>query len=175
MGGVVIPANDEWLAFFVEFFEVVEGGVVKIEFEFEPIFGGFAVGEIDIEENEVFKFGGLDAAFVVEVVVVEAGGEAYGFSFGVDRGSAVAFFGGGMKVGEVSFGVFELFAELAFVGFDFLECEDVWTFVLEPCEEAFFFDGAEAVYVPGDDFHLRFLMASAKWAFSSCPRGLSFW
>lgn len=75
MGGVVIAANEEGFAFFVEFFEVVEGGVIKVEFEFEAFFGGFAIGKVNVEEDEVFEFGGLDAAFVVEAGVVEAGGD----------------------------------------------------------------------------------------------------
>lgn len=154
MCGVVIAANEQWFALFVELVKIVEGGSIEVEFVFEADFGGFAVWEVDVEENEVVEFGGLDAALVVEASVVEAGGYFERFAFGVNCRAGVAFFDGGMEVTEIAFGALDLGAELVFVGFDFLEREDVGAFVIEPVEEAFFLDGAQAINIPRDDFHV---------------------
>lgn len=164
MGDVEIAADNDGFLLFEVFCVLEECWVPEFFTECETGKLMLGIRDVDGDEEKIWELGGEYPAlaggvavgvFVPEVagvdVVGEATGDGDGLNFGEDGRARVAGAVGGVPdflvVGEVDFG-------LTFFGFGFLEADDVGVVVGdEALEFAFFEDGTEAVYVPGEDVH----------------------
>lgn len=150
VGDVEVAAEDDGFGA-AELEEVAEEGAVPLLAVRQAGEVASGVGDVNVDEEEVVELGGEDAAFGVVSGGVEACGDAAWSDLGEECGAGVAFALGGVPPGGVVGGP-ELFDAVR-VAAGFLEAEQVGAFGVEELEEIFLEEGAQAVDVPGDDFH----------------------
>ena len=81
VGGVDVAADDDMAVGVAPCVDEGEEGVVETHFVVEALFVLFAVGEVDVEDGEVWVFGDEDAAFFIEFWDAEAGVNLEWFEF----------------------------------------------------------------------------------------------
>jgi hypothetical protein len=157
VGDVEITGGHDGFAFGFEGFEVFAEGDVPFHAIGEAEEFIFGVGGVDGDEEEVGEFEGDDSAFFVAFgafFAADSEADAEGFGLGEDGGAGVAGFFGGVPVSAVA-GEIEGEVDLFGAGFCFLEAEDVRVVFEDEVGEVLFEDGADAVDVPGNEFHGR--------------------
>lgn len=155
VGDIEISAGDDGLAFGFEGLEIFAEGDVPFHAVWEAEEFVFGVWGVDGDEEEVGEFEGDDAALFVAFgtfFAADAEADAEWFGLGEDGSAGVAGLFSGIPVGAVA-GEVEGEVDLLGTGFCFLEAEDVGVVFEDEVGEVFFEDGADAVDVPGDEFH----------------------
>lgn len=153
MSSVVVPCYEQFAAAFDKRVEIFEGAIVEVEFVLKALWAGFAVGKINIEENEVVVVGGNNAPFIVEVWFIHAAQNLRRFLFTVDCRARIPWSLCGIEKAVVPLWFDHFLVELVSFGFDFLDAEGVGLLFVEPIQKAFALSCADTVYVPGDEFH----------------------
>ena len=155
VGDVEIAAADDGFAAGFEALEVrEERGVPLAGAVVEAREAALRVGLVEVDEEKLGELGGDHAAFAVVLGEAEAEGDVERLLAGEDDGAAVAFFLGAVPVGRVAGGPLDVL-DVAGVRFGFLEADDVGSGGGHVVEEAFLQGGADAIHVPGDEFHAR--------------------
>ena len=153
VGDVEIATEDD--GFLVSGFEVGEvfaEGFVPGHAVVEAAESVLSVGGVNSDEDEVRVDGGDDTAFFVVLVDAHVVDDVERFRFGKDGGAGVTGFFGGVPVGLVV-AEFEGEFDLLRASFRFLKAEDVGVESEDVFGEGLFEDGADAVDVPGNQFH----------------------
>ena len=149
---IEVAANDDRL-FLFQFFEVrAKSGLPLLSAIFQA--GQFALGirRVDIDQEKVLAFEGNHAPLAVVLLNPDAAGGVLGFLLG-ERGSAgIAGFFRGVPMRREAARPGDLGDLLGF-GFDFLQAEHIGLFGVPKFEEALAENRAEAIDVPGDEFH----------------------
>jgi len=110
----------------------------------------FGVRRVNGDQENVLKLGGQDATFGVVFGYAHAGKDGQWSAAGEKGGAAVTAFEGRVPDHGVA-GDVEV--HLVGQGADFLQADDVGIATSDEFFESFFQAGAEAVDVPGDQFH----------------------
>ena len=110
------------------------------------------VWSVDGDEAIGWKFESDDAAFAIVFLDSHTEGDVFGFLFCENRGARVAGLFGRVPVGMIA-AKFEREIYLFGASFRFLEAENVRLFLCDEIGETFLDDCADAVDVPGEEFH----------------------
>ena len=111
-----------------------------------------SVGRVDVDEEEFGVFQGDHAAFLIVLVDSDPEANVEGLGFGEDAGSGVAGFFGGIPVGFVAAEI-EWKFDLLWAGLGFLKAEEIRLMLENEVGKVFLQDGAQAIDVPGYEFH----------------------
>ena len=152
VGDVEVAAKDDGL-FLFQCFQVSQEITVPLLAVGEPGEIALGVGHINVDEVEIVGLGGQDAAFLVVLYNADVRGNGNGFFFNKNGGAGVTSFLGGIPEGFVV-GRPELL-DVFGCAFGFLKAEDVRALGIDEFEEIFLEHGAQAVDVPGNQFHER--------------------
>ena len=148
--------NPGFFLFVLGFFKSISSRHIfeKVVFPFHTIFesGEFVlrVGCIDIDEVEIGVFDSDDAAFVVVFVDVHSASDADGFGARINGRPRVTFLVGIVPPRPVAV---KLEVKLVFTKFGFLKTENIGIEFVEYVGKTFLDDGAQAVDIPGNEFH----------------------
>ena len=148
VGRVHVTADYDMPSFCLEPIDGIQEGVVEPHLVVQTVAGGLAVGEVDVEQDEIGVVGDDDPPFPIELIVAEPVGYPPRNPLGVQRHTAVSLLLRGREVGPVSLRVGELRRKLVDRSLGFLEAQDVRAFPGKPVDVALFLDRAEAVDVP---------------------------
>src|SRR5690606_16139408 len=151
VGYVKVANQDHRL--FGKGFEAAGQPFVTFQLVAEMFLGPAAVRKVGVYEIEAGVFELKEASFLVEAVNTERSGYGKGFCLGVYGDSGVAFFGGEVEIGRITWNGAGSIGQLAFLKLYFLKAQKVRADFLGPWRETAFFNGAQAVYVPTDDVH----------------------
>jgi hypothetical protein len=110
------------------------------------------IWRVDIDQEKVLVFEGNHAPLAVVLLDPDAVGRALRFLLGKGGGAGIAGFLRGVPMRREAAWPGDLGDLLGF-GFDFLQAEYIGLLGGPEFEEAFAEDRAEAVDVPGDEFH----------------------
>ena len=151
VGDVEIAAEDDGLGLGLAGDVLAEGGV-PCEAVGQAAEAVLCVGRVNVDEGEVGIFERENAAFFVVFLDAEAFFDVERLLSGENGDAGVAGFFGGAPVVLVAAELEREF-DLLGAGFGFLEAEDVGVLGGDEVGEAFFDGGADAVDVPGNEFH----------------------
>ena len=161
VGDVEVPADHDGLAF-AAFFRIGRKGVEKAHLVGHALetagdglavlvqFLGAAVGEIAVEEVELFKFQMQDAPFALPFRLGQFAAHGQRFDAAEHGHAGIAFFHhAGCPVGLPAFGVGHFGLELLGHGLGLLQADDIAGVLGEPAPFGFGGHGTQAVDVPG--------------------------
>ena len=159
---VEVAAKDDGL-FLLQLFQVAQKILVPNLTVRQPFQFALGVGRVNIHEEKILIFCGEHAAFVVVLGDAEMRRDFERNFFRENRRAGIAFFCGGVPKSRVARRP-ELL-DLVGRAFGFLQAKDVGLLGVEEFKEFFLKHGAQAVDVPGNEFHamsLRKQMANVN-------------
>jgi hypothetical protein len=137
--------------------------IIKLQLIFQPILRGFAVGEVNIEDQKITPIGNNSPMLIIKAVYVQRESQAFWTLSGKETHSAIALFISGGKKGTVAWDVLQFWRHLIGSGLCFLDAENIRHFFLQPFEKALAINGSQAVHIPREDSQCAHLFPSVKW------------
>lgn len=152
VGGIHVASDEDFFAFPHLCHDPFLEGLVELHFESKALWAGFAIGEVDVVELEISELGHEGAALLIEFFDPESSGDSLRLELRKESRPAIALLAlGAVPIGDIALGHEDLYIQLFFLSFGFLQDQDVGLLMVQPFGKALFLDGTDAIDVPGDD------------------------
>lgn len=136
-----------------QFFRESQKCFVKFEFVFQPLVARFPIWKINIQKIKLRKFGEQNPTLAVQNFCRKFARDFNRLDFRKNGDAGIAGTLGGIPKSFPIFGRQNIFVELIWSRFCFLNCDEVGVGFFQKFQKSFFRGGANAIHVPRDEFN----------------------